>query len=290
MSLAPGSRLATVYRFAALQVGLQPHQESRPAAVGACQFGMGGKAAMANTDQSSLLRRFQLPTNLGFHVARPARDPRMDEQAWRIDFQIFANRFECAPIGTYACVAPFPAGAQVALEFRAAINAGLPPPLQHLAEIDQRLEDALRRHGDLNLVDNSDKGKCRVYVEAPAKWKPAVQQQVSTNQESTYRGTLQSRVILAMVVFVILILIPIAILVSVMILVPVVVLVPAVIVFESAMISVPVTRIKLLSIMVRFDPSSTFIGRPRPVAFMPLVVMTDRIPITAYPHELRAWA
>jgi hypothetical protein len=96
-----------------------------------------------------------------------------------------------------------------------------------------------------------------------------------------------------MLVFVILILISVVILASVVILVPaailvpVVVLVPAVIVFESATISVPVTRIELLSIMVRFDPSSTFIGRPRPVAFMPLVVVADRIPITAYPHELR---
>jgi len=99
-----------------------------------------------------------------------------------------------------------------------------------------------------------------------------------------------------MVVFVILMLILVVILVSVvvlvpvMILVPVVVLVPTMIVFESAMISVPVTRVELLSIMVRFDPSSTFIGRPRPIAFMPFVVMADRIPITAYPHELGAWA
>jgi hypothetical protein len=166
--------------------------------------------------------------------------------------------------------------------------------LQHLAGIDQRLEDALRRRGDLNLVDNSDEGKCRVYVEVPAKWKPVVQQQVSTSEEPTCHGTLQGRVILAMVVFVILMLILVVILVSVvilvMILVPVVVLVPAVIVFEPAMISVPVTRVKLLSIMVRFDPSSTFIGRPRPIAFMPFVVMADRIPIAAYPNALRPWA
>jgi hypothetical protein len=99
-----------------------------------------------------------------------------------------------------------------------------------------------------------------------------------------------------MVVFVVLILvavvilIPVAILVPAAILVPVVVLVPAMIVFESAMISIPVTRIKLLSIMVRFNPSSTFIRRPRPVAFMPPIVMAGWIPITAYPQELRAWA
>jgi hypothetical protein len=76
----------------------------------------------------------------------------------------------------------------------------------------------------------------------------------------------------------------------VVVLVAFVVLVPAVIVFKPATISVPVARIKLLSIVVRFNPSSTFIGRPRPVAFMPFIVVADRIPVTAYPRVFRAWA
>ena len=73
------------------------------------------------------------------------------------------------------------------------------------------------------------------------------------------------------------------------ILVPVVVIVPVVIMFEATAISVPVTRIKLLSIMARLDPSSAFIGWSRPVAVMPFIVVADRIPITAYPCETRAW-
>jgi hypothetical protein len=92
------------------------------------------------------------------------------------------------------------------------------------------------------------------------------------------KGTLQRRVILVMTVVV------------VAILVTVVVLVPMVVVFEAAMVSVPVTRIKLLSIMVGFNPSRAFIRRPRPVAVMPPVVVADRIPVTAYPGVLRARA
>jgi hypothetical protein len=130
----------------------------------------------------------------------------------------------------------------------------------------------------------------------PARWKPAVHQQVSTDEEADRRGTLKGRAILTVVVLVVLILVSIRILVRVVvlvtvaILVSVVVLVPVVVVFESATISVPVARKKLLPIMVRFDPSSTFIGRPSPVALVPLIVMADRIPIPADPHELGAWA
>jgi hypothetical protein len=76
----------------------------------------------------------------------------------------------------------------------------------------------------------------------------------------------------------------------VVVFVAVVVPVPAVVVFKPATISVPVARIILLSIVVRFNPSSTFIRRPRPVAFMPLIVVADRIPVTAYPRVLRAGA
>jgi hypothetical protein len=72
------------------------------------------------------------------------------------------------------------------------------------------------------------------------------------------------------------------------ILIPIVVIVPVVIMFEAATISVPVTRIKLLSIMARLDPTSALIGWPRPVTVMPFIVVADRIPVTAYPCESRA--
>ncbi len=69
---------------------------------------MSGKSGVANSHEGALLGWFQLPANRGFHIARPASDPRLDDQAWRIDFQILANRFKCAPIGAHSRVAPLP--------------------------------------------------------------------------------------------------------------------------------------------------------------------------------------
>jgi len=58
--------------------------------------------------------------------------------------------------------------------------------------------------------------------------------------------------------------------------------VPFVIVINTAAISVPVSYIKLLSIVVRFDPSSPLIRRSCPISVMPLIVISDWIPITVY--------
>lgn len=93
---------------------------------------------------------------------------------------------------------------------------------------------------------------------------------------------------LSMVVIAVVILV--SVVVPVMVLVPVVVFIPAVIMFETAVISIPVTRIILLPIVARFDPSSAFVGRTCPVAVMPLVVVARGKPITVHPCEFRAWA
>jgi adenosine deaminase len=71
---------------------------------------MSGKSGVANSHEGALLGWFQLPANRGFHIARPAGDPRLDDQAWRNDFRILANRFKCAPVGAHSRVAPFPTG------------------------------------------------------------------------------------------------------------------------------------------------------------------------------------
>ena len=77
--------------------------------------------------------------------------------------------------------------------------------------------------------------------------------------------------------------------VSAPICVPIVVLIPFVVVFNPSVISIPVTGKVLLSVVVRFHPSSTCIWRARIVALMPLVVPSYWIPIAADPHELRTW-
>ena len=118
----------------------------------------------------------------------------------------------------------------------------------------------------------------RIHPSTSAQWRPAVQRQVSTTEVVACGSVLQVRVILVMVVVV------------VAILVAVLVVIPVVIVFQPATVSVPVTRVILLSIMVRLDPSCAFIGRSSPIAVMPFVVVADRIPITTDPCELRPWA
>jgi hypothetical protein len=72
-------------------------------------------------------------------------------------------------------------------------------------------------------------------------------------------------VVVMIVIVVMIVVIPVVI--------PIVVMVPAVIVFQAAAIAVPVTGIKLLPVVARFDPARAFIGRARPVAFMPAVMM-----------------
>src|ERR1700730_6828327 len=74
-SLAPGGRLAVVYSFAAFQEGMQPSQHSGPASVALGDFGISGETAVANSDKRPLVRRFQLPSDRRFHIARPRCSP-----------------------------------------------------------------------------------------------------------------------------------------------------------------------------------------------------------------------
>ena len=88
---------------------------------------------------------------------------------------------------------------------------------------------------------------------------------------------------MAIVVVVIVVIVVVVILMVVVVpaIVPIVaVLVPLVIVFNTAAIPFPVSCKKLLSIVVRSDPSCPFIRRSRPITVMPLIVMPGGIPIT----------
>jgi len=69
--------------------------------------------------------------------------------------------------------------------------------------------------------------------------------------------------------------------------VSVVVVVPAVVVLYAAMLPVPVAGEVLLPIMVRSDPVSAFVRRPRPIALMPFVVRSYGVPIALNPDEIR---
>jgi hypothetical protein len=67
----------------------------------------------------------------------------------------------------------------------------------------------------------------------------------------------------------------------------VMIVVPAVIVFKPAMRPVPVTCVELGSVVARSHPASALVRRPRPVAFMPSVMATHRIPVAVYPRIIR---
>jgi hypothetical protein len=72
--------------------------------------------------------------------------------------------------------------------------------------------------------------------------------------------------------------------------IPVPVVVPGVFMFKPAAISFPVTRKVPVSIMMRPHPPGPRVRWPSPITIMPLVVLSNRIPITVHPHELRAWS
>ena len=61
---------------------------------------------------------------------------------------------------------------------------------------------------------------------------------------------------------------------------------PGVIAVNAAVLSLPVTFKESFSVVTRPDPASPDIGRPTPVAFMPLIVVSDRVPVTLDPEEL----
>src|ERR1700746_2186087 len=67
------------------------------------------------------------------------------------------------------------------------------------------------------------------------------------------------------------------------------VVVRVVVVLHMAAISFPVTRIVPFAIVVRSKPASPLVGLSSPITCMPLIMISYRIPITLYPHELRSW-
>src|SRR5665213_132120 len=105
---------------------------------------------------------------------------------------------------------------------------------------------------------------------------------------STHSSRQQTQApLVIVVVMVVAMVILIAMIVTVAVLVPVAVMIPAVVVFQPAPISIPVPCEVLLTVMVRLDPVGAAVRRPRPVAFMPFIVVAVRIPISADPHIIR---
>ena len=65
--------------------------------------------------------------------------------------------------------------------------------------------------------------------------------------------------------------------------------VPVMFMLSPAAISVPIARKITLPVVMRYDPASSLVWRPSPIAFMPLVVPSQGIPISFHPDEIRIW-
>ncbi len=63
----------------------------------------------------------------------------------------------------------------------------------------------------------------------------------------------------------------------------VVVAIPSMIVIETSVRSIPIARVELSTFVTRTNPACAFIGRPAPIAFVPTIVATGRIPIAIDP-------
>src|SRR5260370_28522867 len=67
----------------------------------------------------------------------------------------------------------------------------------------------------------------------------------------------------------------------------VMVVIPFVIVLDTAVPAFPVTVVEPSSIVARADPAGTLIRREAPIAVMPAIVASGRIPVAANPCKFR---
>jgi len=75
---------------------------------------------------------------------------------------------------------------------------------------------------------------------------------------------------------------------TIAVMIALVVVVPAMVVVDPAALAFPVAVKESFSVVASRHPAGTFVRRPSPITFVPPVVPAHRIPITRYPHELRA--
>jgi hypothetical protein len=136
------------------------HNAGPAAAVIFAGNGFLGQTAVRDLNAGAVFGRRQLPAHdcaAGFVVV-PISDPRVGQQARRIEFEHFALAKELAysvdvQIGLLSSEAPLPSGACIHLKkFGGTLFAV--PPANHLLGIDERLKHALGRSGNFDFADN----------------------------------------------------------------------------------------------------------------------------------------
>jgi len=71
--------------------------------------------------------------------------------------------------------------------------------------------------------------------------------------------------------------------------VSVVVMIPSVVVLKAAAVAVPIAGKVAFPVVVRRYPARAGVGRTRPIAGMPFVVPSHRVPIALDPYKIRPW-
>src|SRR5690349_3619648 len=141
--------LAHFHSLPLLDKRLQPAQHSRPAPVTLGDLRMGGKSAVSQPEERSLLLWLEFPPDRGLHVACPARNPCVSQEAGSLDLQILARNCELTAVTANPRAVPSSSRAQITVELGTAIDALLSPPLQHLLRFNQRLKNTLGRCRDI---------------------------------------------------------------------------------------------------------------------------------------------
>ena len=67
----------------------------------------------------------------------------------------------------------------------------------------------------------------------------------------------------------------------------VLVMIPMMVMLDPAPLTIPIPGVIPLSVMMRHNPSRHRIGRKRPIAGMPFIMMPNGIPIALNPNEFR---
>ena len=84
---------------------------------------------------------------------------------------------------------------------------------------------------------------------------------------------------MAIVVIAVMVTIPVAVAITV----------PPVIMIKPPSRAVPIAVVEFPALMARSDPVGAGIGGPSPITRVPAVVISDGIPVTVYPNEIRPW-
>jgi hypothetical protein len=103
-----------------------------------------------------------------------------------------------------------------------------------------------------------------------------------TNPPPAHYTTLLKRLLVAIVI------VSIMMIVAIVVEVAVVAPIPTVVVLEPAVIPVPIALEVLSPLIPGTDPASAVVRRPRPVAIVPSVVSSCRIPIAIDPEVVRS--